>query len=343
MRAFEYSPGGLIKALYDKTSGKSAAAITIEDLSKGLTGTLIMALGTILYNLGWIKVERNRSSKAEGLLQEAGEQPYSITTPLGSFTFDWAQPFSVPLAMGVSVAETFNKQEKGDVLGALLESLYAGGDTIFNMTMLKNIKDILGSSGSPTEKLLGIPVAYIEQAIPSVFGQIAKTIDPTRRSTYDPNPLKQEWNKIASKLPFASQALEPALNLWGDEQQQGGAIQQFFSPGYWKDSSNDVVTNEVLRIYKATGNTDMLPKTAFNFTVNGKTVTLPAELMTKFQRDMGQMNYNDVKMLMNSPFYRTMDDEARAKQIKKRIDGNYEAVKKNILREYKLIQDSALK
>ena len=32
---------------------------------------------------------------------------------------------------------------------------------------------------------MSIPVSYIEQALPTVFGQVARTVDPVRRSTYD--------------------------------------------------------------------------------------------------------------------------------------------------------------
>ena len=82
-RAVEYSPAGLMKTLYDVGAKKSAATV-IEDLSKGLTGSAITALGFYLGASGWAKVERNRSEKAEGLMQEMGDQPNSIITPKGS-------------------------------------------------------------------------------------------------------------------------------------------------------------------------------------------------------------------------------------------------------------------
>ncbi|HBN82577.1 MAG TPA: hypothetical protein DDZ89_01925, partial [Clostridiales bacterium] len=343
MRAIDYSPGGLLKALYDAKTGKTAVK-TIEDLSKGLTGTAIMALGVWLSKIGWARVERDRSEKAEGLYQEMGRQSNSIITPKGSYTFDWAQPFAVPLAIGVTVGETMSKREDGDSLtSALIEGLYAGGDTIFNMTMLRNIKDIFGSGGSPTKKILSIPVSYIEQAIPAIFGQAARTIDPVRRSTYDPDPMRQEWNRIKSRVPFASKSLEPYLNIWGEEQQQGGAVEQFISPGYWNSQSGDRVTNEIMRVHKATGDNSILPKIAFNFQLDGKTVSLPSDLMTEFQREMGQRNHSDLLALIGSSRYQKADDESRGKLIREVVEKNYNDVKKNIIKEYKLIQASAFK
>jgi hypothetical protein len=333
MRAIDYSPGGLLKALYDVKAGKTAAQV-IEDVSKGLTGTALMALGVWLSKIGWARVERDRSEKAEGLYQEMGRQSNSIITPKGSYTFDWAQPFAVPLAIGVTVGETMSKREDGDSLtSALIEGLYAGGDTIFNMTMLRNIKDIFGSGGSPTKKVLSIPVSYIEQAIPAIFGQAARTIDPVRRSTYDPDPMRQEWNRIKSRIPFASKTLEPMLNVWGEEQRQGGILEQFISPGYFATPTDNHVTLEVARLYDAFKDTDMLPKVApAKFSADKVDYVLSAEQRTQFQQDMGQANYNDLARFISSAEYQRLTDAQKVKRIKGIINDNYNDMKDAIIK-----------
>jgi hypothetical protein len=333
MRAIDYSPGGLLKALYDVKAGKPAAQV-IEDVSKGLTGTALMALGMWLQKIGWARVERSRSEKAEGLYRELGEQTNSIITPYGSYTFDWAQPFAVPLAMGIAIMETISKRKDGESwANALLEGLYAGGDTIFNMTMLKNIKDIFGSGGSPTKKIFSIPVAYIEQFIPSISGQAARTIDPIRRSTYDPDPMKQEWKRIKSRIPFASKTLEPMLNVWGEEQRQGGILEQFISPGYFATPTDNHVTLEVARLYDAFKDTDMLPKVApAKFSSDKVEYVLSAEQRTDFQRDMGQANYNDLARLISTAEYKRMTDAQKVKKIKKIVNDNYEDAKEDIIK-----------
>ena len=89
---------------------------SIEDLSKGLTGTGTMILGYYLRSSGWAKVERHRSKKAEGLYQSLGDQAYAINTPYGSYNSDWAQPFSIPLAMGIAVAEAIESRKDGDTM-----------------------------------------------------------------------------------------------------------------------------------------------------------------------------------------------------------------------------------
>ncbi len=329
-RAVEYSPVGLTKLLFSK--GKAPAEV-IETLSKGLTGSTITALGYYLGVSGWAKVERNRSAKAEGLMQEMGDQPNSITTALGSYTFDWAQPFAVPLAMGIAAAEALKNRKDGDtIIQAVWDGVMAGGDTIFNMTMLQNIKQIF-SGGSISENIAQIPVSYLEQAIPSLFGQVAKTIDDTKRSTYDPNKLKQEWNRVKSRVPGLSQTLEPSLDIWGQEQSQGGWIQQFINPGYAKKKSDDPVTNEVARLYSSNKDNDMLPKVApKSFSDKSIEYQLTPRQLTEFQRKMGQENHAEIGRLISSAEYKSMTDEQRMKRVKKIVNDNYEDAKDDIIK-----------
>jgi hypothetical protein len=338
-RAVEYSPAGLIKALYSKTAGKPAADV-VEDLAKGLTGTALSATGFLLASMGWAKANRSRSDKAEGIMRELGEQPYSINTPLGSYTFDWAQPFAVPLAMGMSMYESLESRKDGDgVIQAVIDGLTAGGDTIFNMTMLRSIKDILGSGGSPMQKILGIPLAYIEQAIPTVMGQTGRTIDDTYRNTYDPNPAQQEINKIKGKLGFTS-GLEPKLDVFGNEQAENNlgvrAFSQFLSPGNSLENKNDPASVELKRLYKSTKETDFLPKLEDGrFTDNGKDVNLTAKQLTEFQRSMGQANYQEISSLISMPEYKNAEDSLKAKYIRDIVDRNYEAAKRRALEQSK--------
>lgn len=328
--AFEYSPGGLLKTLYDVGAGKTATTV-IEDLTKGLTGTAISGLGFTLASMGWAKTSPSKSGKVSAIESELGEQPYSIITPQGSYTFDWAQPFAVPLAMGVAMYEGIKDKENLDY-DAIIESIAQGGDSYFNMSMMQNVKKLLGGAGSTTESLLGLPWEYVQQAWPSIFGQVAKTVDDTRRSYYDPNKWKQTLNVLKSRIPGVSQTLEPALNVWGEEQKQGGIIQQFINPGYGKERSDDPVTLEVARLHAEFGDNDMLPKAAQNFIIGGVRTELTPQQMTEFQRTMGQANYQDIKKLIESSSYQRISDENKVKKIKKIVNNNYEEAKRAIIR-----------
>jgi hypothetical protein len=311
MRGLEYSPAGLMKTLFSK--GKAPTEI-IEGLAKGMTGTGIAALGFLLADMGWAKYERSKSKNVEAILQQMGEQANSIITPQGSYTFDWAQPFAIPLAMGIAAHEALEKNNES-ALEAAKEAILAGGDTLFAQGMLRNIRDIMGGAyGSTTEAILSVPVSYVEQAFPTVFGQVARAVDPIRRSTYDTSDIGTFARGIGAKLPFASKKLEPRLDVFGREQKQDSALHQFLNPGYWKAKTDDPVTKEIVRLYRATGDTSILPKVAptAGFSRDGAKYKFTPEQLTQFQRETGQRNYTQIKAWLSSNRDATDDQKVRA-------------------------------
>lgn len=334
MRALEYSPAGVLRILSPKNA--KDPAMVIEILSQGMTGSGIASLGYMLANMGWLRGDRSSSKNAEGVMSAAGEQTNSLVTPLGSYTLDWLQPVAVPLFMGVSVFESLEKQGKVDT-DAIAKALAKGGDTIFNMSMLRNIKDLLGGAyGSPTEAIGALPSSYIQQAFPTVFGQTARAVDENKRNTYDTSIAGRFKREIMAKTPFASTQLEPKLDIWGQEQKQAGALQQYLNPGYYAPKTDDAATNEVLRLYKATKETDFLPKLMGpSFTADGVKYELTPEQLTTFQREMGQKNYSDITRMINDPRYANATDEKKAYRISKIVKRNYDAEKAKLLKELK--------
>jgi hypothetical protein len=333
MRGLEYSPAGLMKTLFSK--GKAPTEI-IEGLAKGMTGTGIAALGFLLADMGWAKYERSKSKNVEAILQQMGEQANSIITPQGSYTFDWAQPFAIPLAMGIAAHEALEKNNES-ALEAAKEAILAGGDTLFAQGMLRNIRDIMGGAyGSTTEAILSVPVSYVEQAFPTVFGQVARAVDPIRRSTYDTSDIGTFARGIGAKLPFASKKLEPRLDVFGREQKQDSVLNQFLNPGYWKAKSDDPVTKEIVRLYRATGDTSILPKVAptAGFSRNKIKYKFTPQQLTQFQRETGERNYTEIKRwLAANP--RATDDQKTA-ALKKIVSKTDDLIKDKFAKEFKM-------
>ena len=110
-------------------------------------------------------------------------------------------------------------------------------------------------------------------------------------------------------------------------------MQQFISPGYYKERSDDRVTNEVARLHGEFQDNDMLPKVApRSFTHKGEKYELTAQQVTEFQRKMGQENYSDIARLISSAEYQRMTDEEKVKKIKKIVNDNYEEAKQDIIK-----------
>ena len=219
--------------------------------------------------------------------------------------------------------------------GELARVLAAGGDTIFTMSMLKGIRDFLGGAfGSPAESIMGLPASYVQQAWPTIFGKLARIMDPVRRSTYGETDIEKFKNQWLSKTPIASESLQPKLDIFGREQAQGGAFEQLFSPGYFKEKETDKIMTELYRLYKSTKETDLIPKLApYKFTDQGKEYRLSPEELTSFQRTMGQANYDDINSLISKDRYKNYTDQEKAIALRKIVEKNYDDAKKDFLKE----------
>lgn len=344
MRAFEYSPAGIMKFLYS-VGAKKGAATVIEDLSKSLTGTGIAALGFTLAAGGWARGKTSTSDKVESLRTKRGNQANSITTALGSYTLDWAQPSAIPFFTGVAMYEELQNPKYDGKLGeAIMQSIYKGGDTLFEMTMMRNIKQILGY-GSTTQKIGGVMLSYIEQAIPSILGKMARSIDPSQRETYDTNPAKEEWNKIVAKVPGLSYTLPEKVDNFGEVMKNSSALEQFLSPGYAKGKDARPFMKELERLYGLEKNTDIIPSvTSGKLTDNHIDYVMAADEYTKYKKTYGSaiMNgYTDssgikhigLNTLIESPAYKSLKtDKEKFKRITKLYENASEIARKEFLK-----------
>lgn len=332
-RAIDYSPAGLLRVLF---STRRPPEEVIEMLAKGLTGTGIVLLGYLLANWGWARGSDDKKKKGEELTKLSGDHPYSITTPKGSYKLDWAQPFSVPFFMGVVAKEKMEEQDEFS-FETVFDAIAAGGDTIFELSMLQTIKDFTGYS-STTGNIMGLPVDYVKQGIPTILRQTAYTVDTTKRSGFGSDDYDKLKREIYMQIPGVSKVLEPRLNILGQEQKQGNWFQQYFNPGLWTWKSKDPVVIELQRLYDSAGTADMIPKLApHDFAYDKKEYKLAPKDVTAWQKAMGQMNYEDIYKAINHPEYADLDDEERVDGITKIVNKNYKIVKDYYL-DYKGVE-----
>ena len=333
LRGIEYSPVGILKSLYSAAKGKTAATV-IEDFSKGLTGTAIYGLGLTLAAMGWARTETSKSKALKSLESESGKQPYSIDTPFGNYTFEWAQPTSIPLAMGVATMEALTKKAKGEedikAHEMIMKGLASGGDTLFNTTMLKGISDLVGGKyGSPSEALLNVPADYVQQSIPSVLSMINRSfIDTTKRDVSG-----GFGDLLQSKLPFFSKNVPAKIDVYGREEKYNekipylsepisNALQQFILPSSYKSDKSDDTTKELLRLNKATGETKFLPSMGqkqLTYQTGKKTdskkLLLPPNLKEDYSKQLGQASKLKLDQTISSGQYKNASDKDKVKML----------------------------
>ena len=334
-RGVEYSPIGLTKGLYDQffkvSKGKIMASEALDEIASGLSGTAIMALGVFLASKGLISGGKDDDKKQQAIDELQGVQNYALQIGDKSYTIDWAAPAALPLFVGVEIWKSMQNEDGVSTKG-IIDSVSRITEPMFNLSMLQGLSGTIKSASySQTEPLTAISgqiaKSYLGQAVPTVLGQTARTIDDTRRTTYTnknselPKFAQEFTQQTQAKIPFASKKLPPRLDQWGREVKNESnvalrAFENFLSPGYIGTNNSTTVDIEIERLYKKTGETGVVPnKPSKYFNVDGKRIDLSAEEYLQFSRLKGISSFKFAGDIIKSPTYKKLDDVDKAKVI----------------------------
>lgn len=323
-----------LKQLYNALSsgrngGKYDATAAIERISTGLTGSGILALGALLSNLGLI-VSVPDDDKDNNFNKLTGGQNYALKLGDNYYTIDWLSPVSIPLFAGVNAEKIFaHKTDKSvlDVLGDLSAPLV-------EMSMLQGLSETLETATQSDDAnnalvRMGTSAAtnYASQYVPTMLGQVARTVDNTRRNNVGNDKgvvgdLQYAANKVENKIPFLSMTNEPYVDAWGNQQMDENNIlirglYNAFSPGYYSKQDKDAVEKELDVVRTSTDDSSVYPSTAprqIN-TANGS-VRLTEKEYTKYATAKGQMQYKAVNNLIKSEMYDNLTDAQKVDVIK---------------------------
>ena len=339
-RTVDYSPAGAVQALLDFRAGRMTEAA--DDIARALTGTGAILIGMLLAKYGLASGAADDDKDKAALDRATGRSEYSIG---GRVPYEWAQPFGTQLAIGARIWDAVKGQEK--VSDALLNVLYAGGDTLMDMTILSNIQDLLRGYGSPTETIGETLIqGFAGQMTPSLFGAVARTVDGTVRTSYTGgNAWDNAAAGIKAKIPFLSSTLPASVNVKGEENRRIEnpflrGIQEMANPSSVNTGTRNAVDNEVYRLHEATGGKTMFPQVSpYKIKRNGVDVPLTGQERAQFQTTQGQTYYGIIGEMLDSEDYRGMEPEqqvkyfelvnqyAKAVAMEEATDGAYESDK----------------
>ena len=337
-RTVDYSPAGAVQALLDFRAGRRTDAA--DDIARALTGTGAILIGMLLAKYGLATGAADDDKDKAALDRATGESPYSLG---GRVSYEWAQPVGTQLAMGARIWDAVKDQE--EVSDALLNVLYAGGDTLMDMTILSNLQDLLKGYGSPTETVGETLIqGFAGQMTPSLFGAVARTLDGTVRTSYTGGGA---WDNamagIKAKLPGLSATLPASVNVKGEENRRVEplplrALQEMVNPSSVNAGTRNAVDEEVYRLYEATGGKTMFPQVSpYKIEREGVDVPLTGAERAQFQTTQGRSYYSIIGEMLDSEDYRGMEPEqqvkyfelvnqyAKAVAMEEATDGAYES------------------
>lgn len=361
-RAIEYSPVGVLKSVtwdaYALHKGGISLPQFIDRVSSGLTGTGVALVGALLGSSGLLNLTATASlgDDDEDKFKKAnGYQEYAINveTENGtvSYTMDWLGPMASALFSGVEMAQAFG--DDANVFQAISDTASRLTGPITDLTFLDGMSDLFSTSyNSDKDWIWNLTVGsvenYLSQYNPTIFGQIARTIDPVRRMNYTdknssiPADVQYAINRQLNKLPFASKLSPAYVDIWGKEEISESLplriLENFFSPGYINYIKSDEATKLIEQVAEEAGPDDAVyPKAAAkSFRVNKQSVQLTSEQWTQYQTALGELTEEGLKLLAESPTFAGLEPAYQAKAIENVIAYNKKAAQRELYPEIEI-------
>ena len=326
--ALEYNPvGGAVEAIYRGATGQGATRV-MDAAAKGVTGTAILGAGYLLAKNGMLTGGASGDDRADNYNEMLGDQNYAVKIPgKGTYTLDWASPSSVPLLIGAQIAK--DQEDGGEFnLTQTLDRMRQITQPVLETTMLQGLNDTLDSVSyaDSNDKLATLATSalgsFANQFVPTALGQVARTVDDTRRSSYGGGDTKTERDigynirKMENKIPGLSKESEPYIDQWGreeasldgtDDSAEGMFLRgayNMLSPGYVSSENITPVDEYLQGLYGSTNDSHVLPeKASSKITVDSKDCYMTPEEKTEYAKTSGQTAYDIIDSLRQNDMF----------------------------------------
>lgn len=356
VRAVEYSPAGLLKALtydiYRVKTGKISATEYIDNLASGLTGSALSAVGYFLAQAGFLRATGVGDEKEKEQQRQQGYKDNSFTLFGHSIPENVFTSASAPMFVGAAFYEALaTKALTGEIYGwdEVLQVLAATADPILGQTMLDGLSDTFytirstqGGIGEVTAALLANTAGnYLSSLMPTILSRISSASDSVGRETYaDKNKQLTGIQKEAQDLMMKS----PARQLLHENVDNYGRVQETWkpfgddnaaekslnfltnvvTPTYPSKIKDTPVENELNRLYQSGADTSdkkiFQTEAAKSVKVDGKTINLTADQHEEFEKIRGENTIEYQGALQDSEQYNNLDDSLKIYATDKMYD-----------------------
>ena len=326
-QSLQYSPLGFVSTAAEGIKvarGTGDVNLMLDHAAASVTGSLLFALGGILAEKGLLTAGISDDEKDKANLE--GRQEYSLQLvdndgKLHSYTIDWANAAAIPMFAGAEYAKL--SASDGASLNSVASASQQVLEPLLEMSFLQGLNDNLESLRySEDPYIYGMAKqslsSYATQGIPTLAGQVARSIDPIRRSTYSgttgiESDIGYTANKIRNKIPFLSETGQPYIDAFGDTQPNTGGnfvgrlAYNMFSPGYYSETTDNPVQLGLLDLANSTGNDEVIPELAaknLSWTVDKEkhTYQLSPQEYTDFATQQGQLRKDMAEAVLDSSY-----------------------------------------
>jgi hypothetical protein len=216
---------------------------------------------------------------------------------------------------------------------------------VLNQTMLKGTNDLLTSliKGEGDQWMKSIFSATSAAFIPNTLSAISRATREYMPDMNDESFYKKMENTIRDRFGFAgaTEGIPLKLDFWGRpiKQTPEGAnpiFYNFLDMSKSRSIPNDPVSLEMLHLFHATGNKEIIPPSPQKkFTVKNTTYGLTPDEYTSYAQKVGQERRKLMERLVSSPSYLRMPDDRKAEAFERNIRLGKKIGTSKFLREVK--------
>jgi hypothetical protein len=343
----DYSPAGLVSAINkginlkrSLANGQYTATMQhefVQSLGKATAGTMLYILGIALAKAGITSGDSDDDKDTANFLKNTlGINSYSIKIGGKSFTYDWAQPLAAPLSITANVVNSKSGDSKA-LLEGIIGSLDTAGSILLEQSFLQSINDVLNDNDGVVSGIINEILELPARAVPTFSKQIADLVDGTQRTSFEyGKPIQSAVNSIKAKIPFISKTLNPTVDTMGREIQKYGGknniFNVFLNPANVSTENISESAEEIYRLYKETGETDVMPRVApYYINQKGEKIMMTGKDRVEYQKISGEIIEDNIKKLINNVSYSNMSDSDKANVVKDIVNYSYNIAKKDVL------------
>lgn len=358
-RGLAYTPAGYVNAVFELArpfigKGPIRKKRFVEKLARATVGSsALFGIGATLNKIGVITESKIERSDEAAFKRELGLGEYRINVDgLKRYifsggdvdeaklkkgdalvSFDWFQPVAMPLVMGAD----FNASKGSAVsaLGAMLEAVQAGTETLANQPLISGLSRLF--KGSPSKAIETIASNIPSSFVPTILRQVKSLLDNQQRMTYDPNPVKYTLNKVKASLPFASETLPQKYGMFGQalESYPEGTNNLFnvmFNPSFVTKYDPGTDQRMVLELLNRTDSVRAVPNYVQpKVSVNGENKELTPKQLQSMQYMVGTLTRELLSSYANDPRFQRLSDEEQIGEIGETLESIGKAAKIAIL------------
>ena len=356
-RAVEYSPAGLIGTVGKRVLNSSGGALSnsnvsfikrfgdsmkrltggnytatefMDDLSAGLTGSGLFALGYFLAQSGLLV---GGGPEDEDQFNLENRQPYALEVGGTSVTLDWLAPEALPVFMGVELCKAIEAVNGQAFSVETMKSFFRGvTGPLLEMSMLSGLQDALDAVSYADDKMTAVvanaALGYLGQAVPTLFGQIERIIGNnaeirqttfTQEGQFLDKDTQYALGNALNKVPFRDFQQIPYIDAWGRTESTGGmaarAANNLVNPAYVSQVAETPVDAEIKRLEKQTGKNLTPARADKALTVDGEKILLTSDEYVTYATAKGQNDYTFRENLIGREDYTALDDQTKAKAM----------------------------